>query len=108
MAMREHLDVYWAKSIHIQGMPSDPTASKLHRMPHSFRAFILSSLISTARLCASKPSHLANSMTAPPTFFSPSCVRFELVMCFVKLPRFTPEYCRAYPYVGKEWLTPAE
>ena len=53
------------------------------------------SLILTALLCASSSSTLASCMTAPPTFLSPSAVRFELVMCLTKDPRLTPEYCLA-------------
>src|SRR5436309_10202964 len=97
--------IYWWPCVSIwisiglrasQGNAVGTTTLKPHRMTRIvlFHAFILLSLISTARLCASKPSHFANSMTASPTFFSPSCVRFELVMCFVKLLKFTPEYCR--------------
>lgn len=56
---------------------------------------ICSSRMLTARLCASNSSTFANCITAPLTFFSPSLVRFELVMCFVNEERLTPEYCLA-------------
>ena len=54
-----------------------------------------SSLTRTARRCASSSSTSASRITAPPTFRSPFRVSVELVMCLVKEPRLTPEYCRA-------------
>jgi len=49
----------------------------------------------TALLCASSSSTLASCITAPPTFRSPSAVRWELVMCLTNDARLTPEYCLA-------------
>lgn len=51
----------------------------------------------TALLWASSSSTFASCITAPPTFRSPSAVRLALVMCLMKDPRLTPEYCLAYP-----------
>lgn len=60
-----------------------------------FCASIYSNRMLTALLCASSSSTLASCITAPPTFRSPSAVRFELVICLTNDARLTPEYCLA-------------
>ena len=75
----------------------DMTARIQSRLLYASPASMLSSRMLTALRCASSSSIFAICMTAVLTLRKPCCVRFELVMCFVKEERLTPEYCLAYP-----------
>jgi len=79
-------------------MPIHPQLQHVHLLPdhhYCFCASMYSNRMLTALLCASSSSTLASCITAPPTFRSPSAVRWELVMCLTNDARLTPEYCLA-------------